>query len=73
MTFIGQSTPHPHTQKKMQKVKGALRMPLSQLVEIAFKVSNGRGVPTVVQWIHDQACLCGGTDSVLSLVQWYRI
>lgn len=33
-TFIGQST--PNIQKKLQKVEGALGMPMSQLVEIAF-------------------------------------
>ena len=40
MTFIDQST--PDEEKKLQKVEGALGMPLSQLLQIVFKVFNGK-------------------------------
>ena len=30
------------------------------------------GVPTVVQWVNDLACLCGGTGSTPSLAQWVK-
>ena len=33
---------NPDTQKKLQKVEGALGMPVSHLVEIAFKVFHGK-------------------------------
>lgn len=38
MTFTSQS--NPEIKKKLQKLEKALGMPISQLVEIAFKVSN---------------------------------
>ena len=28
-----------------------------------------RGVPTVVQWVNDPACLCGGTSLIPSPAQ----
>ena len=40
MAFIGDS--NLSIQKKLQKVEGALGMPISQRAEIAFKVFNGR-------------------------------
>lgn len=40
MTFIAQNA--PDIQKKLQKVEGAFGMPMSQLVEFAFKVFNSR-------------------------------
>ena len=38
MTFISAS----NIQRKVQKVEGTLGMPMSHLVEIAFKISSGR-------------------------------
>ena len=29
-------------------------------------------VPTVVQWVNDLACVCGGTGSIPGLVQWAK-
>lgn len=40
MAFIDES--NLSIQKKLQKVEGALGMPMSQCAEIAFKVFNGR-------------------------------
>lgn len=42
MTSIGQSALDI---QKLQKVERALGMPMFQLVEIAFKVFNGRAMP----------------------------
>ena len=30
------------------------------------------GIPAVVQWVKDLACLCGSISSVPSLVQWVK-
>ena len=34
------------------------------------KQKGQRGVPTVVQWVADPACLCGGASSILVPRQW---
>ena len=30
------------------------------------------GVPTVVQWVNDPACLCDSTDFILGPAQWVK-
>ena len=30
------------------------------------------GVPAVVQWVNDPACLCGGSGLLPGLVQWVK-
>ena len=35
-------------------------------------MSAWAGVPTVVQWVNDLACLCGSTSSVSSLALWVK-
>ena len=30
------------------------------------------GVPTVVQWANDLACLCGGASLIPGLTQWIK-
>ena len=34
--------------------------------------NSSYGVPAVAQWVHDSACLWGGTGSILGLAQWVR-
>ena len=33
---------------------------------------NEIGVPSVVQWVNNPACLCGGASWILGLVQWVK-
>ena len=37
-----------------------------------LKEEGEDGVPAVVQWVNDLACLCGGTGSIPGLAQWVK-
>ena len=45
---------------------------LYQHASAALTKCYGRGVPAVVQWVTDPACLCGGDSSIPGLVQWVK-
>ena len=33
---------------------------------------HGYGVPAMVQWVNDLACLCGGASSISNQVDWVK-
>ena len=45
---------------------------LDNVVDSYSLRSFSPGVPAVVQWVNDPACLCGGTGLIPSLAQWVK-
>ena len=52
---------------------------LKRFLDSQSKVSSGKmkvkilpGVPTMVQWVNDLNCLCGGTSLIPCLGQWVK-